>query len=228
LASGFGDEGGQDQSGHGTRYIRVLVFTLTVRLEGLRKELMRPIRGLLAATILVAVHGVYVETAGAQELAPPTTVEHVDLSRYTGLWYEIARIPNKFQDQCAWGVTAEYGLRDDGRIDVTNRCYESDGKVSEAKGLARIEDAETNAKLKVSFFSVLGWRPIWGDYWIIDLGENYEYAIVGSPDRKYGWVLARSHVLDDSTLDRILARLNEQGFSHHDFQLTQQRTAVGR
>jgi apolipoprotein D and lipocalin family protein len=184
---------------------------------------MRLQEAVFVGAVVVAACVTYTEKAPAQEQAPPTTVAYVDLSRYAGTWYEIARIPNGFQDQCVWGVTAEYSLRDDGRIDVINRCYKSDGKLDEAKGLARIEDAATNSKLKVSFFSVLGWRPIWGDYWIMELDEDYQWVIVGSPDRKYGWVLARSHALDDASLDRILALLYEQGFSHQDFQLTQQR-----
>ena len=117
----------------------------------------------------------------AEAPGPPTTVDRVDLMRYAGLWYEVARIPNRFQKQCARNVTAEYVLREDGRIDVINRCLRDDGRVDEAKGLARIDDPASNARLKVSFFSILGWRPVWGDYWILGLGDAYEYAVVGSP-----------------------------------------------
>jgi apolipoprotein D and lipocalin family protein len=157
-----------------------------------------------------------------QEPHSPSTVAKVDLKRYVGLWYEIARIPNRFQKQCAWGVTAEYILRDDGRIDVINRCRRSDGKTEEARGLARIEDPPTNARLKVSFFSILGWRPVWGDYLIIGLGENYQYALVGSPDRRYGWILARQHKLQEATLKEIFARLRAQGYDPKLFQMTRQ------
>lgn len=173
------------------------------------------------ATPLLA-GGIAVAAAYAQEPGPPTTVERVDLARYVGLWYEIARIPNSFQDQCSRDVTAEYVLRDDGRIDVINRCIKNDSEVDEAKGLARVEDRESNARLKVSFFSILGWRPIWGDYWVIGLGADYEYAIVGTPDRKYGWVLAREPQIEAELLDSIYTTLREQGYAPDDFRLTPQ------
>ena len=161
-------------------------------------------------------------SARAQESRPPKTVNRVDLKRYAGLWYEIARIPNRFQKQCAWGVTAEYVLRSDGRIDVVNRCHRSGGEIDEAKGLARIEDKASNARLKVSFFSIIGWRPVWGDYWIIGLGNDYEYALVGSPDRKYGWILARQPKLGEDVLAEIFELLRQQGYNPESFQLTRQ------
>jgi apolipoprotein D and lipocalin family protein len=161
-------------------------------------------------------------SAPAQDSRPPATVAQVDLTRYAGLWHEIARIPNRFQNQCAWGIAAEYGLRSDGRIDVVNRCHKRDGRIAEAKGLARIEDPKSNARLKVSFFSILGWRPVWGDYWIIGLGADYEYAVVGSPDRKYGWILARQRSLDATVLERINDLLQSQGYDPKSFQMTPQ------
>jgi apolipoprotein D and lipocalin family protein len=168
----------------------------------------------LSAIGLVAAYG--------QDSRPLTTVSKVDLKRYAGLWYEIARIPNRFQKQCARGVTAQYTLRADGRIDVVNRCYESSGKISEAEGLARVEDTASNARLKVSFFSILGWRPVWGDYWIIGLADNYEYAVVGAPGRKYGWILARERKLSEDTMEKIFTLLREQGYDPERFQMTRQ------
>jgi apolipoprotein D and lipocalin family protein len=167
------------------------------------------------------------KVANSQDKGPPTRVPQVDLERYVGLWYEIARIPNRFQDRCVWGVTAEYGLRDDGRIDVVNRCYQKGGELDEAKGLARVEDKETNSLLKVSFFSILGWRPVWGDYWIIDLAEDYSYAVVCSPDRKYGWILARTRELPAEVLDGLYARLRQQGFDEDLFEPTAQERPDG-
>ena len=162
----------------------------------------------------------------AQQAGPPTRVPYVDLDRYAGLWHEIARIPNRFQDQCVWGVTAEYARRGDGRIDVINRCFEKDGSVDEAKGLARVEDTETNSLLKVSFFSILGWRPVWGDYWIIDLADDYGWVVVCSPDRKYGWILAREKRLPPDVLDGIMERLRAQGFEETAFAVTAQEPPV--
>ena len=113
-----------------------------------------------------------------------TTVDAVDLDRYVGLWHEIARIPNRFQKQCARGTTAEYTLRGDGRIRVVNRCVKGDGGTDEAEGVAKVVAGANNSKLKVSFVSFLGWRPFWGDYWVIGLDEDYQWAVIGTPDRK--------------------------------------------
>jgi apolipoprotein D and lipocalin family protein len=162
-------------------------------------------------------------TSFAQNKPDPDRVTQVDLDRYTGLWYEIARIPNRFQNQCVKGVTAEYTLRDDGRIDVVNQCYKSNGKLDRAEGLARVVDTKTNSQLEVSFFSILGWRPVWGDYWIIDLAKDYSFAVVCSPDRKYGWILARETRLQEDILKGIFSRLEQQGFEPDVFKYTDQK-----
>jgi apolipoprotein D and lipocalin family protein len=142
-------------------------------------------------------------------LPPLQVVAFVDLSRYTGTWYEIARYPHKFQKGCI-GSRATYNARDDGKLSVLNECYEESdkSKLRSAKGKAWIVDKDTNAKLKVSFF----W-PFSGDYWIIDLGRDYEYAVIGHPDRKYLWILSRTQVMDASIYEGILNRLQEQ---HYD------------
>jgi apolipoprotein D and lipocalin family protein len=155
----------------------------------------------------------------AQSLPTVTTVDFVDLSRYAGLWYEVAKIPNRFQKKCVGNTTAEYTRREDGRIQVVNRCLKSNGDFDEAEGLARIEDPLTNAKLKVSFVSFLGWRPFWGDYWVIGLDEDYRWSIVGTPDRKYGWVLARTPELDEETMAEIFTILEGNGYQRSDFEL---------
>lgn len=100
----------------------------------------------------------------ASDSTAVTTVINVDLARYTGRWYEVAKIPNRFQKLCARGTTAEYTLREDGQITVVNRCVRDDGSLDEAAGAAKVVDIASNAKLKVSFVSFLGWRPFWGDY----------------------------------------------------------------
>ncbi|MDA0336841.1 MAG: lipocalin family protein [bacterium] len=136
----------------------------------------------------------------------------VDLERYAGVWYEIARIPNRFQRQCVRGTTATYALREDGKIDVVNRCGVDGGGVDEARDVARIVDTESHAKLEVSFVSFFGWRPFWGTYWVIGLDENYRWAIVGHPDREYGWVLARTPTLPDETLEGVFRILEGNGY----------------
>ena len=141
-------------------------------------------------------------------MKPLATVPHVDLNRYLGEWYEISRYPNRFQKGCA-ASKATYSLRPDGRIEVLNECYDRDYQqvLRTARGTARVVDRESNAKLKVTFF----W-PFSGDYWIIDLGENYQYAVVGHPDRKYLWILSREKNMDEDLYKQILTRLKEQDY----------------
>lgn len=168
--------------------------------------------------------------AGEPDVEPAsavTTVARVDLERYVGLWHEIAKIPNRFQRRCASGTTAEYTLREDGRIEVVNRCVDAEGDAVEAKGVARVVDPETQARLEVSFVSFLGWRPFWGDYWILGLDDEYRWSVVGTPDRKYGWVLARSPALDEPDLDRIRAILERNGYAWSDFELAASRGGTG-
>jgi apolipoprotein D and lipocalin family protein len=157
---------------------------------------------------------------GRDDPKPPRPVEYVDLERYVGLWYEIAKIPNRFQKQCVSGTTARYSIRNDGKIDVINSCVTGDGEIDEAKGIAKVENEKSNAELKVSFVNLLGLRLFWGDYWIIGLGDEYEYAIVGTPDRKYGWILSRTPELSPDLRQRIFEQLRTQGYDPSDFELT--------
>jgi apolipoprotein D and lipocalin family protein len=156
----------------------------------------------------------------AQSPEEPRPLPSVDLERYAGTWYEIARIPNRFQDDCAGAATATYGLRDDGRIDVVNRCLDEDGKVDEIEGIARL-DKKGGARLEVSFFSIFGWRPLWADYWILDLGEDYETSVVGEGSRKYGWILSRTPSISDERLAELFDVLREQGYDPEAFDLVQ-------
>jgi apolipoprotein D and lipocalin family protein len=100
--------------------------------------------------------------------------------------------------------------------------FQADGKVDEAKGIAKVVDPVSNSRLKVSFFRPLGISLFWGDYWIIGLGTDYEYAIVGTPDRKYGWILARQSRLEQAQLDKIFGLLQRQGYQPADFIMTPQ------
>ncbi|MBN1464915.1 lipocalin family protein [candidate division KSB1 bacterium] len=152
---------------------------------------------------------------------PMQTVYHVDLQRYVGLWYEIAKIPNSFQKKCASGTTAEYTLLENGKVQVVNRCRESDGREDSAKGVARVVDTKTNAKLQVSFVRFLGKNWFWGDYWIIGLDEDYQWAIVGHPKRKYGWILARTPELAPEDLQTCHNILREQGYNLAEFIATE-------
>ena len=145
------------------------------------------------------------------------TVDHVDLSRYAGLWYEIAKIPNSFQDHCASNTTAVYSLNDDGTIKVINSCLESDGETDKAEGLAQVVDTKTNSKLEVSFVSIFGFHLFWGDYWILGLPDDYSYAVIGTPNRKYGWILSRTKKLPDDKLSEAYDILERNGYNPEDF-----------
>lgn len=149
--------------------------------------------------------------AGAQQVQP---VARVDLVRYSGNWFEIARLPNRFQTQCVANVSAEYVQRDDGQIDVINRCLKADGSSDAATGRAQIVDATSNAKLKVRFAPIwLSWLPsVWGDYWVLDLAPDYSYAAVGEANHKYLWILARKRTMTDAQYQEIVQRLAKQGY----------------
>ncbi len=152
----------------------------------------------------------------------PVTVVSVDLTKYAGLWYEIAKIPNRFQKSCARNATAEYKLRDDGKIDVINKCIEGDGDTNEVEGIAKVVDDKTNAKLEVSFVRILGIQLFWGDYWIIGLDKDYKYAVVGTPSRKYGWILSRKPKLSSENIEKIFDLLKKQGYNPQNFIMTEQ------
>jgi apolipoprotein D and lipocalin family protein len=151
--------------------------------------------------------------AAGEDPRPVRTVDEVDLDRYAGEWFEVARYPNRFQRHCTGDVRAIYARRADGRIDVINRCATSSG-MDEARGVAKVVDRATRAKLKVRFApAVLSVLPfVWGDYWILGLASDYSWAVVGSPDRKYLWILARTPALDAESYGRALAVLRGNGF----------------
>ena len=153
----------------------------------------------------------------AQEVSPGPVrpVPAVDLVRYAGTWYEIARFPNRFQKECRSDVTATYSLLDDGQILVVNRCRTATGEMKEAEGKARRKgEDEPTSKLQVRFApAILSFLPfVWADYWVIDLAEDYSYAVVGEPSREYLWILARSPVLPEGTYEAISRRLRQQGY----------------
>lgn len=155
---------------------------------------------------------------GATEAPPLETVAFVDLDRYLGTWYEIASYPAWFQKSCT-AVTAEYALRDAGMISVINSCrkHTLEGKPKQVKGRAKVVDTASNAKLKVSFF----W-PFWGAYWIIELDPDYQWAVVGVPNRKYLWILSRTPQMGDETYQAILSRLSSNGYDQNRLNRTLQ------
>ena len=151
---------------------------------------------------------------------PPAVVPKVDLLRYVGIWYEIAKYPNRFQRGCLC-TTATYALKPNGKVAVVNRCRTADGKTREAKGWAKVMDPSTNAKLKVTFF----W-PFFGDYWILDLDEDYTRVLVGSPDRRYLWIPSRTPRLEESAYQILTQRAAALGFDPTQLVPTQPCGAV--
>jgi apolipoprotein D and lipocalin family protein len=124
-------------------------------------------------------------------------------------------LPNRFQNSCAGDVVAAYSLVEGGQLKVVNQCRQNNGQTTTAEGEARLADKSgPNSKLKVRFAPVwLSWLPmVWGDYWIIDLAPDYSFSVVGTPDRKYLWILSRTPQLDDAIYQRIVQQTAAKGF----------------
>lgn len=168
--------------------------------------------GAVAVLLGLAVALSSCASAPTQPLYP---VARFDLDRYLGYWHEVARLPNSFQEDCAGDVTASYVRLADGEIGVVNSCRTIRGRTDVAKGWAHFADDEgSSAKLEVTFASLLG-SPQWSaasDYWVIGLASDYSWAIVGTPSRRFGWVLARMRELDPPTLRYIAQLLAEKGY----------------
>lgn len=186
---------------------------------------MRYLISILAVSILT------VSVALAQSKpAAVTTVPKVDLNRYAGQWYEIAKYPNKFQKDCVGNISATYTLKSDSKIEVLNKCLTKEGIIKDATGEAKVADKASNAKLKVRFApGFISFLPfVWANYWIIDLDAAYNYAVIGTPDRKYFWILSRSQEMNDSTYQAILRRAESQGFEPAKVVKTQHGLTSGK
>lgn len=178
---------------------------------------------LVALAALTGMAGLWA-VGSAKAPPPPSTVDHVDMARYTGRWYEIASIPMVFQRRCVGNTTATYGLKPNGRLSVRNACDTDTGRI-EAVAEARLSEPGSSAKLKVSFVRIFAWWQYWlgGDYWIVGLEpQAYRYAIVGHPARRYGWVLAREPLLSAADHAAVIARLQALGYDPAQFLTTPQ------
>ncbi len=172
---------------------------------------------LLAGLMLVLAGAALAAPAHAGQAAHTlAVVDHVDLERYTGTWYEIANIPNRFQSHCRSNAMAQYSRMENGQLRVVNSCVDKHGDTDSASGIARLTDSRSNAKLEVSFVSLFGWQLFWGDYWIFGLAEDYSYALVGHPEHRYAWILSRTPTLPAATRDRINQQLQQAGYSPAD------------
>jgi len=143
------------------------------------------------------------------QMIDKTTVKELDLNRYLGTWYEIARFPHSFEKDLV-GVTATYSLREDGKIKVLNQGYKNtlDGELSVAEGKAKIPDKSQPGKLKVSFFWIF-----YGDYNVLELEENYQYVMIGSSTPKYFWILSRTPQMDAATYEMLLEKARKRGYN---------------
>lgn len=167
-----------------------------------------------AAGLVTIIVGLLV-TNQMKQKAPLRVVPSVDLERYQGVWYEIARLPNRFEEICASDVTAQYTPLSAGRVEVVNRCRKKDGQMTEARGIARpAEDSRENSRLEVRFApDFLSFLPfVWGDYQIMELAPDYSYALVGEPARKYLWILSRTPQMEEATYRKLVEEAAAQGF----------------
>ncbi|MBF0362916.1 MAG: lipocalin family protein [Oligoflexia bacterium] len=157
---------------------------------------------------------IFASYAMADSNTLPQTVNNVDIQKYMGRWFEIAKYPNWFQKGCG-ATEANYKLLDNGYVSVINRCKDLSNptKIKEATGTAYVADQVTKAKLKVSFVPFFQrWGFFAGDYWILALDQDYKYVLVGTPDRKFLWILSRTPTLDESILDELKAVAEKEGF----------------
>lgn len=176
---------------------------------------------MIGAVAMTLVMMMFVARPGKDE--PLRVVPSVDLERYSGVWYEIARLPNRFEEKCAGDVTATYSLKSKNRLKVVNQCRKRDGKMSKAEGEAKLKDKDgPNSRLKVRFApAFLSWLPfVWGDYQIMELAPDYSYALVGDPGRKYLWILARSPELNEATMAKLKQAATDQGFDLSELIMT--------
>jgi apolipoprotein D and lipocalin family protein len=182
----------------------------------MNRKLLVPAAALGALALALAGCATVFSKHPVGNAAVPQPAKPVELTRYLGKWYELARYEQGFQKDCD-GVTAEYAVRDAGKIAVLNRCRKPDGKISDAKGTAKVIDTATNAKLKVSFFG-----PFYGDYWVLDRADDYSWAIVGEPSGRYLWLLSRDANPGKTRLDAQIARAAALGYDTSMLRITRQ------
>lgn len=170
---------------------------------------------MLVAGLGVAATGLAYLLARKAEEKPLKTVEQVDLKRYAGKWYEIAAMPEPFEAGCACSM-AEYSLHPQGYMEVTNRCLK-EGREKEVKGKAYPMAGSNNSQLQLQFF----W-PMKGKYYIMALDEDYQYALVGHPNRRHLWILSRYPEMDEEVYVHYLQLARKEGFEINRLELTEQ------
>jgi apolipoprotein D and lipocalin family protein len=168
--------------------------------------------------------GLGMATMAYAQTKPLKTVEKLELDKYLGVWYEVARKPLYFQNNCDRDVTATYTLNENGNVAVDNRCYSKDGSLNQSIGEAFVQNAPFNSKLKVSFLpEAIRWLPFGrGDYWVLKLDDDYQTVLVGEPRRKYMWVLSRSPQPDQTVVNEYLEYAKSVGYDVGDVIHTKQ------
>jgi apolipoprotein D and lipocalin family protein len=182
-------------------------------------------------TLLLSILGFSLIFIGASQVSAQQadqtvkTIAALDVPRYLGTWYEIAKFPNWFQKKCVGNTKAVYTAKPDGNLRVLNSCKTANGETSEAEGAARQIGAKDSPRLEVRFAPEwLSFLPlVWGDYWVIDLDPQYQVAAVSDPRREYLWVLSRTPQLDPKVYDDLLLRLKQQQFDVRKLELTSQK-----
>ncbi|WP_293464068.1 lipocalin family protein [Polaromonas sp.] len=180
---------------------------------------------LISAAILV-LSGTFAHAADNSPPVPPlTAISALDVSRYMGTWYEIAKFPAWFQKKCVADTRAEYSLLPGGKVQVINLCSQENGEMKEAVGSARQIGEKTSSMLEVRFAPAwLSFIPaIWGDYWVIDLDPDYQLVAVSEPKREYLWILSRTRKVDSAAYDALLGRLTRKGFDLQRLEKTPHR-----
>ena len=159
--------------------------------------------------------------------APLEAIASLDVPRYMGTWYEVAKYPNWFQKRCIANTSATYAVQPNGMLQVLNRCQKEDGSMSEALGAAKQVGDANSPKLEVRFAPAwLSFLPfVWGNYWVIDLDPQYQLAAVSEPSRKYLWILSRSKTVEPKAYEALLQRLKQQGFNLDAIEISKQTTA---
>jgi apolipoprotein D and lipocalin family protein len=159
--------------------------------------------------------------------APLESIASLDVPRYMGTWYEVAKYPNWFQKRCIANTSATYAVQSNGMLQVINRCQKEDGSMSEALGAAKQVGDATSPKLEVRFAPAwLSFLPfVWGNYWVIDLDPQYQLAAVSEPSRKYLWILSRTQTVEPKAYEALLQRLKQQGFNLDAIEISKQTTA---
>jgi len=179
---------------------------------------------LIAAAFCVCALTPLGALASDSPAAPLTPIAALDVPRYMGTWYEIARFPTWFQKKCTGESRAEYTPLTDGQVQVINRCRLENGAMNEAIGTARQVGGADSPKLEVRFAPAwLSFLPfVWGNYWVIDLDDAYQLVAVSEPTREYLWILSRTKQVDQKAYDALLERLARKGFDLTKLQLTRQ------